>query len=461
MRVALLSNVTADVLADLLRKDHCVWLAPGYDGWMQTALEPPEDLRAFAPEVIGLILDGRFGVFSAADRARAVAALQAAFPGVPVLAPDLARLAADWGERFYDERMWQLARMPFSLAALRTLAELFVLRKALAVDLDGTLWDGVVGEDGPAAVVPRTDFQRALLDLRRRGVPLVVLSKNNPSDLEGVWERPDMLVKEGDFAACVIGWEPKAEGLARLAAELNLGTDAFVFVDDNPAERAEMRARLPEVAVADFPPQLDVFFPPRHLTAEDRGREADYRAQAERRRFAQGLSVADYLKGLELWADIHEMSSDEIARVAQLSQRANQFNVVPHRRTEAEVAALRGTDRIILTVVAGDRFGEQGLVGFVVAEVRDARAEITDFTLSCRAMNRTLEMALEARLEAELRARGVTELRARYEPTGRNEPVRGLFPKLGFSAVGDDRFVKRPDGAAPLRHFYRMKGENV
>ena len=459
MKIALLSNVTIEVLAGMLRREHALWVQPGFDTWRQVALEPPADLVRFDPDVIAVLLDGRFCAVDATVLESARGALAVAFPKASVLVPDLARLSGDFGAAFYDERMWRLGAMPWSLTGLRTLARLFGVKKVVAVDLDGTLWDGVLAEDGVDGVCPRLEFQRQLKELKERGVLLVALSKNNAEDVEAIWSDSRMVLRKGDFIAVVASWEPKADNLAKVARELNVGEDAFVFVDDNPAERAEMRAKRPMVAVSDFPPQLAVWFPPRTVTHEDVRKTELYRAEAERKRFGEGKSVGDYLSGLGLWAEMRPLAESDVARVAQLSQKSNQFNPTTHRYTEVEIGSFVGLgDRVFLTVRAGDRFGEQGLVGYVQARISGAGAEIVDFVLSCRVMGRTLEIALEERIERELLARGVVEVRARYEPTAKNAPVADLFPRLGYREVSAGIYLKRLPGAEALTHHYEVKG---
>lgn len=436
MKIALLSNVTVEVLAGMLRKDHTVWLAPGNGAWMEIALDPPDDLRAFAPDAIWLLLDSRNEPIRA-DPEVARARLSQVFPRTAVCVLDVTRFAADFGDAFYDAKMWQLARMPWSLLGLRELTKLFGWRKVLAVDLDNTIWEGVVGEDGPSGVRLRDDFIARLKDLRDRGVLLVVLSKNNPSDVD--W----FFGADSPFVARAVDWSAKCDNLARLAAELNLGTDAFVFVDDNPVERAEMRARRPEVLVADYPPQLDAFFPRRNLTAEDRARTDQYHAESLRRAFAVGLSPDDYLAQLEIRTEIHPMLDEEVPRVAQLSQKSNQFNVCTNRYGEDDIRRLAADTRnLILTLHARDRFGDQGLVAFVRAERRGQTSVICDWVMSCRAMNRRLEFALEDELEHQLAGCGQTRLCAAYRPTVKNYPVKDLFEKFGFTLVSETHGCK-------------------
>lgn len=455
MRIALLSNVTIDVLAGMFDKAaHAVWTPSGFGAWVETALEPPPNLRAFAPDAIFLLLDTSHGAVDAARVEQARTALAAAFPAAVVVNVDLDDLAAcAGGAAFYDDRMWRFAAMPWSLGGLRAIRDEILrllaamrgegVRKVLALDLDNTLWAGVVGEDGVAGVRPYTEFQRALKALQQRGVLLVALSRNNPSDVAPLWNDPRMALTADDFVAQAIDWGEKADNLAALAQTLNLGTDAFVFVDDNPAERARMRALRPDVAVPEFPTDAHdlpafarqlarLYFPCFRVTDADRAKTAQYRAEAARRQFASGRSLDDYLRELEIWVDAHPATADEIPRLAQLARKANQFNVWPHRRTDAELADLAQSPRhLVMSVHAGDRFGDQGIVGLLVVAL-DAPPLLTDFVLSCRAMHRTIERAAVAALETALVARGVSRLRAVWTPTAKNAPVANLFTGLGF-----------------------------
>ena len=453
MRIALLSNVTVEVLAGMLKKEHSIWSPPGFGAWMETALNPPSELKAFNPEAIFLLLDSSHASFDTASCAAAKSALEAAFPLATVIVPDLEDLADEVGG-FYDERMWKVGAMPWSMMGLRAVrGEINRLlramkgerKKVLSIDFDNTLWAGIVGEDGPSGVCPFAEFQRGLRALRERGVLLVGLSKNNAADVEPIWNNSRMVLKRDDFAALRVDWNDKAANLAVVAKELNLGIDSFVFIDDNPAERAQMRALLPEVAVPDFPTTEQdlpkflrrvarLYFPEMRLTEEDKAKTAQYRAESARRDFASGLSVDDYLKGLEIWADIHPVREPEIPRVAQLSQKTNQFNVLTNRYTVDDIARfVHDASHLIVSVHAGDRFGDQGLVAFVHAIVDGDEATILDWVMSCRTMNRRLEFAVEDRVEAALLARGVKKLHASWRKTLKNAPVARLFDSFGFT----------------------------
>lgn len=463
MKIALLSNVTVEVLAGMLRGEHEVWTPSGFGAWMETALEPPQGLTDFAPDLICLLLDRRYGMYNSSvqDLDAARATLKAKFPRAAIIAPDVGRLATDLGEGFYDEKMWKLGKMPFSLKGLRELKKLFALKKVVAVDLDNTLWKGIVSEDGVDGVVPDVAFQRTLKALKERGVLLVALSKNDAADVEPMWSDSRMVLRREDFAELVIDWNEKPDNLRRIAQTLNLGADAFVFVDDRPSERMRMRACAPEVTVADFPPQLDVFFPFDAATDEDRRKTELYRAEVRRREAATGLSADDYLKSLETWATVRPARAEDVPRLAQLSQKSNQFNVCTNRYAEAEAAAFAAdADRLLVSVRAGDRFGDHGLVAFVQAVVRGDAAEIVDWVMSCRVMNKRLEFAVEDEVERLLRARGVKTLHATWRKTPKNAPAADLFDRLGFAPAGASETLRKYelalDGRVPRRHFVRL-----
>ena len=312
-------------------------------------------------------------------------------------------------------------------------------KKVVAVDLDGTLWHGVAGEDGADAVRPNEALQAKLRELKRRGVLLVALSKNNFEDVRGLVEG------FGDFAAWRIDWRTKAANLADVAAELNLGVDSFVFVDDNPAERIEMKALMPEVAVAGFPPNLDAYFPKGTVTAEDLAKTEEYRAEAERRAWAAGigdLKGIDVWKELGAWVDVHELRPDEVARVAQLSQKANQFSVCTNRYGEDDVRSWIGGGRAFVART-GDRFGEQGLVVFVRLEPVDGGFAVRDWTMSCRVAGRGLEERVWGEIEGRI---GPCRVSATWRRTAKNAPVADLFERLGFAVVsaedGERRYEK-------------------
>lgn len=432
MRVALLSNVTTSLLEGLLKKECEVWAPTGFGAWVETSLSPPDELAEFKPDVIYLLLDAQYVPFSPELVEEAKASLARHFPSVAIVAPDLSRLAADFGSAFYDERMWKFGKMPWSMKGLRELKKLITpIKKVLALDLDNTLWSGVIGEDGVSGVTPNRPLLDEIRELKARGVVLTLLSKNNPEDVEPAFG--SILARE-DFVGMKFNWEPKSDNLVALAQELNVGTDAFVFVDDNPVERAEMRVLRPEVCVTDFPPQLGAYFPRRELTKEDLDKTSQYQAEAKRKNLAASLSIDDYLKSLEIWTDVHPIVEAEIPRVAQLSQKTNQFNVLTNRYAEDDIRRFAtDVNELIVTLHAGDKFGDQGLVAFVRCVINGTSACVVDWVMSCRAMNRRIEFAVQTEVERLLVGRGVSTLTASWRKTLKNAPVKDLFEKFGFT----------------------------
>ncbi len=479
MKIALLGNVTLDFLAqDFRRAGHDVYVPSGFDTWRQEVLDSASGLHAFVPDAVLLVMEG--GVSSDDEGIIGTfAAAQERVPPVRIVVPDLAALAAET-PGFWDERMRKLASMPFSLAGLKAIEDEFffalsvessqtgaaalvaaVPKKILAVDADNTLWNGIVSEDGADAVTPYVDFQKGLLALKARGILLVLLSKNDPIGRSGetpllpgevracrgrsgetplppvaeALARDDMPLSLGDFSAACVNWSPKAGNLLSACRELNLGTDSVVFVDDNPHERAQMKAHLPEVAVPPFPADManpaqflrrleQYFFSSAGTTEEDRARAEMYRAEAARRDFARTLpTVQDYLKGLHLTACAARATSDDVPRLAQMAGKTNQFNATTIRRSAEEMAALVADPmHRVWTFRAGDAFGEMGLVCYVVYDCATAR--ISDFVMSCRAMGRTLEHFAINYVRRALAAEGLPLGGIDCVPTAKNGPFR-------------------------------------
>ena len=439
-----------------------------------TALSPINALT-------GLEYNSEFGVQDAvAEYNAGLAAYAAARNDVVIL--DAAGLAASVGfSRWRDPRMWYLARLRLSKAAMEALASGYAsvaaarlgkIKKCVAVDLDNTLWGGIVGEDGFDGIklgedgigLAFAEFQEELLNLYRKGILLAICSKNNPDDaLQVIRNHPGMRLREEHFAALRINWDDKASNLRSLAEELNIGLDAFVFIDDNPVERSWVRQSAPEVVVTEWPVDpvdyksalLQIgtrYFPKLGITAEDRKRGEVYQAQAARRKLeSSGATLEDFYRALEMRVRVGRADSFTIPRIAQLTQKTNQFNLTTRRYSEAEIRAASEDERTaVFWLDLNDRFGPSGLVGVLILK-RDAPGEwnIDTFLLSCRVMGRTVENAF---LAAAAREAGATRLVGEYAPTAKNAPVKDLYARLGFAHVRDDgeRRVWRLDDAGKL-----------
>jgi len=378
-------------------------------------------------------------------------------------------------EAFYDPRRYYWTKQPFSERGLVRLAEHLWAgvralvtgpKKVLVLDLDNTLWGGVVGETGALGVAlgesPDGEayraFQKHVKELSKRGIVLAVASKNNPADgLEPFEKNPDMILRLNDIAAAEINWEPKAASIRRIAETLALGLDSFVFFDDNPAEREHVRQAIPEVAVADVPAdpadyaralQAGLWFEAASLTDEDRVRAEQYAVERKRRDVQQAAgSMEDYLRSLEMRADVREIDEADLLRVVQLLAKTNQFNLTTRRHSRAEVLRLLALPGAIgMTVRVEDRFGDHGLIGVMLgvpAEEDACILRIDTWLMSCRVIGRTVEEFSFGELLDRARKLGYREIHGAYIPTKKNALVSELYDRMGFQRMrkGDDQAV--------------------
>jgi FkbH-like protein len=389
----------------------------------------------------------------------------ATFHGVYNL--DYAALVARHGsEHWHDERKWLTARLPIAAGHLVDMAREWIrfivplsgrTAKVLVVDLDNTLWGGVIGEDGMAGIKVGAEYpgaayqalQRALLDLSRKGILLAVCSKNNLDDaMEAIEKHPGMLLRAKHFAALRINWTDKSQNLREIAEELNVGIDALAFLDDNPFEREQVRAALPEVTVIDLShndlPKNPLeyaaavrncaVFERLTLSAEDQQRTEMYVAQKQRAGAEQSFqSKEDFFRFLEQEAELEPVSNLTLARIAQLTQKTNQFNLTTRRYTEPQIAEMaKQAEWQIFSIRVRDRFGDHGLVGVAIAHDQGDECEVDTFLLSCRVIGRTVETALLAHLAESAAQRGRKRLVGWFLPTKKNAPARDFYQQHGF-----------------------------
>jgi FkbH-like protein len=365
-----------------------------------------------------------------------------------------------------DDRAWFESKQPGSahrlLDVARELAGLVLAlrrppKKVLVLDLDNTLWGGVVGDDGVEGIEigdtsPRGEafkaFQRYVKSLKERGVLLAVCSKNDHDKAVEPFEKhPEMVLRMSDFSAFVANWEPKADNIRRMAAELNLGLDSFVFVDDNAAEIEIVRQFAPEVTAIHLgadPSEYQAIlqdcrqFEPRSITADDASRTKQY--QVERRRkdlLASAVDMDAYLESLEIEGMFSPFTPVDAPRLAQLINKSNQFNLTTRRRTEAEVAALIGAaDHECFSMRLKDRFGDHGLISIVIGAVDGDTLVVDTWLMSCRVLKRQVEDEVLNELARRALARGLKRLRGVYIPTAKNDMVKEHYPRLGFSKAG-------------------------
>jgi FkbH-like protein len=330
-------------------------------------------------------------------------------------------------------------------------------KKCLVLDLDNTLWGGVIGDDGLEGIIlgegtatgeAHLALQRYAKQLKDRGVILAICSKNDPAIAEAVFhDHPEMLLKRTDFAAFVANWQDKAANLKRIAELLNIGADSLVFVDDNPAERARVRQSLPMVAVPELPGDAAQYvrclaeagyFESAAFTVEDSQRAEQYSANASREALLESSSsMSDFLRGLEMSVIFGPVQPVDLARVAQLIGKTNQFNPTTRRHSLDDVARFVATDRCLtLQFRLIDRFGDNGLVSAMILRPdpdTPGLLDIDTWVMSCRVFGRQLEHeAMNIAVETACRA-GARALRADYIPTAKNGVVRELYSMLGFA----------------------------
>jgi FkbH-like protein len=387
---------------------------------------------------------------------------------------DTARLAETVGlENWFDTVQWHVAKLPFAMTMVPLYADHVARliaaargrsRKVLVLDLDNTLWGGAIGDDGLAGIVlgqgdPTGEaflaVQQLAKDLRARGVVLAVCSRNDEATARQVFrDCPEMLLRERDIAVFQVNWEDKPVNLLAIADRLSVGVDALVLIDDNPAEREHVRRILPQVAVPELPG--DVAHYPRMLlaggyfesvafVAEDSARADMYAADAERAGHAQAAaSVGEFLVSLRMVATATPFDEAGLRRITQLINKTNQFNLTTQRHSEAEVAAIAADAGMwTLQVRLSDRFGDYGMICVVIVERETNTWTISDWVMSCRVLGRGVERAVLNILAGAARDAGVAKLIGRFVPTGRNDPVRDHYPRLGFStrSTGEDDAV--------------------
>lgn len=400
---------------------------------------------------------------------------------------DQERVEARHGKaRVRDDRLWYMASMPFSDSFLPVMADEYMriiraikglTRKCIVLDLDNTLWGGVIGEDGINQIkvggssAPGNafyDFQLALRGLKARGILLALCSKNNPDDVWPVLDKhPGMALRRSDFAAIRINWNDKAANIIEIAAELNIGLDSLVFMDDNPAEQGLIRQQVPQVLTVEMPRDPAFYartlrelgvFETLSLTPEDQRRSEQYQEQQQREQFKAKTSAAGdltaYLSGLEIVVEMAPVNPFTVPRIAQLINKTNQFNLTTRRYTEPQIVAMAENKArwAIYSVTVSDKFGDSGLTGVAIIEKQNSVWIIDSFLLSCRVLGRGIEQALVAYIADLARAGGASELHGRYLPTAKNAPAADFYSRMKF---------QRDDSGQTLWRISTADGEPI
>ena len=446
-------------LTDLTTDEACTSLEAQYEMLLSLLRQRPGK-----PLIVGLLPSapqGALASHASTLEQRWHTALQA-LPGIALL--DLRHPGALHGlDEVFDPASDRIGHMPYSpqafdaIAAAIARASLARWRppfKVIAVDCDNTLWSGVVGEAGPLGVrieEGHRALQQFLLERQREGFLIALASKNSEDDVWAVIDRhPDMLLRREHIAAAAVNWQPKSGNLKQLASRLNLGIDSVIFIDDSPVECSEVMENCPEALTIPLPADPAMVgdwlahvwaFDLIATTAEDRERTGMMQAEAQRQEMLGDTDPQAFLEQLQLRIKVGPMQPHQIARVAQLTQRTNQFNLSGKRRDEAEIAALTAETGVsVLAVEVEDRFGAYGLTGVAIVRSESTALHIDTLLLSCRVLGRKVEHALLGALARRALALGHRTIEAQLIITDRNEPIQRFLRQPPWQQDGDTLF---------------------
>jgi FkbH-like protein len=414
-----------------------------------------------------------------------------------VLLCDIDHIAADVGRRnWFDEPLWAMAKGLCRLEYLPLLAQALVdialagegaVAKCVVLDLDNTLWGGVIGDDGLAGIAlgdfdegeAFVGFQRFLRELKRRGIILAVVSKNEEANaLLPFREHPNMVLREEDISVFIANWDNKADNIRRVQKVLNIGFDSLVFLDDNPFERGLVKEFLPDVVVPDLPedPSLYVrtlaklnLFETAAYSAADRQRPGQYRQEAQRELAREVYTnIDDYLRSLDMTIKLERFTPFNLPRIAQLIQRSNQFNLTTRRLNEAACEALMNdkANWLPFTVTLRDKFGDYGLISVVILKLLEHEVEIDTYLMSCRVLRRGVEQFVMNTIFAEAGRRRATRVVGRYLRSAKNDMVKNFYAGFDFEQIetrdnGDTSWTLSPVAYKPTAAFMTQIGEGL
>jgi len=396
---------------------------------------------------------------------------------INILLWDWERVVGMYGyENLYDSRFFYLGRIRYNDLAHKKIAEGLAsivnansdkARKVLVLDLDNTLWGGIIGEDGVEGIAlsedglgkAYRDFQKVLKSARDLGVLLALCSKNNMADAQECFEKhPMMVLSLDDFVSVKVDWNDKASNIKAIARELNLGLDHFVFIDDNQVEREVVRSFLPEVAVPDFPEDVssllswfvqDVFyryFPRTFLTDEDREKTRQYMANIKRSEAAEKLDLGEFISSLRINTRMYVDDHRFIERLSQMSQKTNQFNLTTRRYAQGDIEHFMGRDDChVYGLEYEDRFNNEGIVAAAIVFLEDSRARVDLMLMSCRVIGRNVEFAFMRHILEHLAKAHphIASIQAEYIITPKNSMVKDFYVNCGMRVdVSEDGLTR-------------------
>ncbi len=410
---------------------------------------------------------------------------------------DINYLSASFGlESWSDPFYWHMYKYALSMSAIPCLAQSVANiikslygknKKAFALDLDNTLWGGIVGDDGPENIEigqetpiaqAYSEFQEYLKAHTQLGIILNIVSKNEPENAMAGLQRPDMVLKPDDFIMIKANWEPKSQNLVDIAHTLSLGQDSFVFVDDNPAEREIIRQQVANATVPEVGDKPEYYiheidkmgyFEVTTLSSDDAARTQMYKQNAARSRAETSFAdYGSYLASLEMRAEIAPFAPMYMSRIAQLTNKSNQFNLTTLRLTQADVEGMAaGGDYITLYGKLEDKFGDNGVVAVSIGKQEGRRLDIILWLMSCRVLKRDMEFAMMDELVDACRARGVEQIYGHYYPTAKNGMVREFYKQQGFEKLSEDEkgnsewVLDISGGYARQNHYINVNGREA
>lgn len=525
MRIAILSNVNMDITIKDLSNKYEVFKADGYGGWIQNLVN--NDLYSYNPNAIFVILDGEefFGNINTLKEAENEVEVYSNYiqdavkdnPNISFFISnfdipckrisvlksnrnemifencwyeklrtlndkynniyifDIKNLINNIGRKnFYSDKLWYLGGIKYTLDSQKIIEDEIIKcinalkgyrKKCLILDLDNTLWGGVVGEVGAKNIsisdfnegARYKDFQRRIKELKDTGVILAIASKNNLSDVKDVfYHNSDMVLKEEDFAAIKINWKSKVQNIREISDELNIGLDSFVFIDDNPVEREQVSSFLPEACVPDFPKdtsKLEQFaiglyskyFFKLKILNEDLNKTQMYKQNKKRIQLKRSSkSLEEFLKQLNTVIKLWKAKYEDIPRISQLTQKTNQFNLTTKRYTESDIENLMSDNSYDIYVASvQDKFGDNGKVLVIILKINGKNAYVDTFLMSCRVMERNIEFEVMRLIENMLANKGCNMIFSCYNATKKNKPVEGFYEKSGYILTETDDSTKK------------------
>jgi FkbH-like protein len=373
----------------------------------------------------------------------------------------------------FDDKYWYLGKIKFSNFGFKVLAnELIIvldcllgkIKKVLILDLDNTLWGGIASEDGwqnlqiseEGVGKIYADFQRNIKLLSRNGIILALCSKNNENDAREVFEKnTNMQLQWDEFTIRLINWNQKSENILRIASTLELGTDSMVFIDDNPVERELAKQSIPELTVPEFPKDISSlnrwfiieviypYFSKKSITVEDADKSNQYKRKIERDKTKLKLNYDDFILQLHIKLTVNYADSNSCQRIAQLTQKTNQFNLSVKRYTDVEIIErTKNPAYLVYTCEYEDKFGNEGIIGCAIVHINNQTSTLDSFILSCRVLGRKVESSFLDIIINELNIIGIKTLEAYYSETSRNKMVKDFLNDFGFESKDEVLYIK-------------------